>query len=210
MLMNNSWYFVVGFIAQGLFAARFIVQWILSEKAKKVISPVIFWQLSLLASIIYSIYGWLRGDFAIIIGQMFTYYIYIWNLKTQNNWQKLPAVFRSVILLIPLVAILWCVINNDVTGERLFEHISSSLLAFGTIGQVIFTSRFIYQWWYSRNQHESVLPAGFWIISLIGSVIIFTYGVLRGDIVLIAGQLGFITYARNLWLAIRYKQSEQQ
>ena len=206
--MDNPWYFVIGFVAEGLFAARFIIQWILSEKAKKVVSPTIFWQLSLLASIVYSTYGWLRGDFAIIIGQMFTYYIYIWNLKAKDNWQKFPQALRVIIFFIPIVAIVWCIVNREITGNRLFEHISSSLLAFGTIGQVIFTSRFIYQWWYSRTRHESVLPMGFWIISLIGSVTIFTYGILRRDIVLIVGQLGFIMYARNLWLAIKNKGAE--
>lgn len=205
--MDKSWYFIVGFAAEGLFTARFLIQWLLSEKAKKVVSPTIFWQLSLLASIIYSIYGWLRGDFAIIIGQMFTYYIYIWNLKNKNSWQKLPSMLRRIIPFIPVVAIIWCIINKDIAGGRLFEHIPSSLLAFGTIGQIIFTSRFIYQWWYSRTRSESVLPKGFWIISLVGSVTIFTYGVFRRDIVLVIGQLGFITYARNLWLDIKNKQS---
>lgn len=203
--MDKSWYFVVGFIAEGLFTARFIVQWLLSEKAKKVVSPTIFWQLSLLASIIYSIYGWLRGDFAIIIGQLFTYYIYIWNLKNKNSWQKLPSVFRRVIPFIPVAAILMCIVNKDMVGGRLFDNISSSLLVFGTIGQVIFTSRFIYQWWYSRSRSESVLPRGFWWISLLGSVTIFTYGILRKDIVLVVGQLGFIAYARNLWLDFKNK-----
>ena len=39
--------YVIGFLAQVFFSARILLQWILSERAKKVISPAIFWQLSL-------------------------------------------------------------------------------------------------------------------------------------------------------------------
>ena len=42
--------YVVGFLAQLFFSARILLQWILSERAKKVISPTIFWQLSLVGS----------------------------------------------------------------------------------------------------------------------------------------------------------------
>jgi lipid-A-disaccharide synthase-like uncharacterized protein len=46
-----------------------------------------------------------------------------------------------------------------------------------------------------------MLPAGFWIISLAGSIIIVSYGLFRRDPVLILGQsIGFISYTRNLVL----------
>ena len=35
--------FGIGFLAQGLFSARILVQWIMSERKKKVVSPTIFW-----------------------------------------------------------------------------------------------------------------------------------------------------------------------
>ena len=49
------------------------------------------------------------------------------------------------------------------------------LLVFGSAGQFIFTIRFIYQWYYSYRRHASILPVGFWIISLVGSGIIVAY-----------------------------------
>ena len=73
------------------------------------------------------------------------------------------------------------------------------LVIFGSLGQVIFTLRFIYQWIYSMKKKESLLPLGFWIISLIGSGIIVLYGIIRFDLILILGQsVGFIAYARNI------------
>jgi len=69
---------------------------------------------------------------------------------------------------------------------------------------VIFSLRFVYQWIYSEKAKISTLPFGFWMISLVGSFIILTYGVFRKDPVLIAGQLfGFIVYSRNILLGKR-------
>ena len=82
------------------------------------------------------------------------------------------------------------------------EAVPLWLLVFGSIGQVLFTCRFIYQWWYSR-QHggESVLPAGFWWLSLVGSLTVVSYGLIRQDIVLIVGQsFGLVAYIRNLMI----------
>lgn len=203
--MNNDiWYFVLGFLAQGLFSARMLIQWILSEKAKKVVSPTIYWQLSLLASILFSIYGWLRGDFVIILGQLFSYYIYIWNLNSKNNWKKIHLAIRTVILLIPAAALCYVLYNNEVSIDRLFSNISLWLLLFGSAGQTIFTFRFVYQWWYSRLRGESVLPLNFWLLSIIGSLITIAYAIFREDPVLLIGQsFGFITYSRNVWLIIK-------
>ena len=99
--------YIIGFLAQIFFSARILLQWILSERAKKVISPAIFWQLSILGSFLLFIYGWMRDDFAIILGQMISYYIYIWNLDKKHQWKKLPVVIRTLLLLTPVAAILY-------------------------------------------------------------------------------------------------------
>jgi lipid-A-disaccharide synthase-like uncharacterized protein len=74
-------------------------------------------------------------------------------------------------------------------------------MIWGTAGQVIFTFRFVYQWIYSETRKDSVLPLGFWIISLIGSLMIFTYAIYRLDPVLFAAHsLGLFMYIRNILL----------
>lgn len=198
---NNNWYFVLGFAAQALFSARMLVQWIMSEKSKKVVSPVIYWKLSLFGSFLFFIYGWLRADFAIILGQMFSYYIYIWNLNMQHYWKKINPFFRAIIMITPVVAIGMLLMTGQGVFERLWTDIPFGLLIFGSVGQIIFTFRFIYQWWYSRKLGESILPTGFWVLSLVGSMCIISYGIYRKDPVLIIGQgFGFLTYSRNLFL----------
>ena len=75
--MSNWVIYTVGFFAQLLFSGRLILQWILSEKSKKVLTPSLFWKLSLIASFLLFVYGYLRDDFAIMLGQALTYFIYI-------------------------------------------------------------------------------------------------------------------------------------
>ena len=206
--MNNYIVFVIGFLAQALFSARLVIQWLLSEKARKVVSPTSYWQISILASYLLFVYGWLRDDFAIILGQYISYYIYIWNLNTKNHWKELPAFIRLVLLLTPVLVIIYLLLTWDINGPSLFRNanIPLGLLIFGSMGQIIFTFRFIYQWFYSRHKGESVFPVTFWVLSLLGSAIIVSYGIYRSDPVLILGQsAGFIAYIRNLFILRKNK-----
>lgn len=53
MWNDSVWWTVLGFLAQGLFSARFLVQWLASEKHRKVVVPVHFWYFSIAG-------GWLN------------------------------------------------------------------------------------------------------------------------------------------------------
>ena len=205
--MNSSWLiYTLGILAQGLFSARMIVQWIISEKAGRATSPTIYWMMSLIASTLFFIYGWLRQDFAIMLGQVISYYIYIWNLHAKGVWDSLNKTLRSPLLtvlsVLPIAGICFMVFKEGAVDRLLHnEGIPAWLIVFGSAGQIIFTFRFIYQYFYSRKRGESLLPAGFWIISLVGSAIIITYGIIRLDPVIILGQAcGFISYTRNLMI----------
>ena len=198
--------YVIGFLAQVFFSARILLQWILSERAKKVISPAIFWQLSIVGSYLLFVYGWLRDDFAIILGQIISYYIYIWNLDKKHQWKKLPFIIRTLLLLTPVAAILYMLKDASAFVDQFFrnEKIPLWLLIYGSMGQIIFTLRFVYQWIYSKRKDESLLPTGFWVISLLGALIIVSYAIYRRDPVLILGQsTGLIAYSRNIYLSRR-------
>lgn len=201
--MSNTWIFAIGFIAQGLFSARLIVQWVKSEKAGRVLSPTLFWQLSLVASFLLIVYGVLRNDIVIIGGQVVSFFIYIRNLRFKRAWRYLPVWFRVSTLASPALALGYLLLNKQFHFHDLFHNpdISLPLMVWGSAGQVIFTFRFVYQWLYSEKLKKSVLPPGFWIISLVGAVMIIAYGLFRLDPVLIVGQLfGVVIYSRNLFL----------
>ncbi len=202
--------YIIGFAAQILFSARLLLQWIQSEKVKKVLTPELFWQLSLIASFLLFLYGWLRDDFAIMLGQSLTYFIYIRNMQLQGSWKRLPSVIRYFLIIFPFLIALYSFKNNQIDVERLFynKDIPINLLIWGSVGQVIFTLRFVYQWLYSERKKESSLPLGFWLLSLVGSLMILTYAIIRKDPVLFIGQLfGFVVYIRNVILLLKQDQS---
>lgn len=204
--MSNILVYALGFLAQGFFSARMLVQWIMSEKAKRSLSPDVYWLFSLAGSMLLFAYGYLRDDFSIIFGQFISYYIYIWNLSIKGVWRRIPKVIRAATACLPIAALAMMLADASAFVQTFFRNdkVPIWLLVFGSAGQFIFTIRFIYQWYYSYRRHASILPVGFWAISLIGSGIIVAYACFRLDPVLILGQsVGFITYSRNIVLCIR-------
>lgn len=209
MQNTNIWIFAIGFMAQLLFSGRILYQWIISEKAGKILSPPAFWILSILGSYLLFLYGVLRNDFAIIIGQFVSYYIYLWNLNMQGIWGKVSKYLKIIIVITPLVATVILLRDlSSFTDAFIFnKNVPMWLLVFGSAGQIIFSLRFIYQFFYSSIHRESTLPIGFWIISLIGSSIIITYALYRLDPVLLLGQsFGFIAYIRNIMIGYSNKR----
>jgi lipid-A-disaccharide synthase-like uncharacterized protein len=77
--MNTFW-LVLGFVAQALFSARFILQWIASERAGKSVMPVVFWYLSISGSVLLLAYAIHRQDPVFILGQSAGLIVYFRNL----------------------------------------------------------------------------------------------------------------------------------
>ena len=71
---------VVGFAGQGLFAMRFIIQWVSSEKQTKSVIPVAFWYFSIGGGAVLLLYAIWRQDPVIICGQGLGLLIYLRNL----------------------------------------------------------------------------------------------------------------------------------
>lgn len=200
---SKFWVYGIGLLAQLLFSSRTFYQWLASEKQKQVVAPRFFWQMSLLASVLLFIYGYLRQDFAIMLGQSLTYFIYIRNIQLEGHWHKFPKISRWFLYIFPILIVIFYYNNNRMDIDYLFdlEEIALHLIVLGIAGQLLFTFRFIYQWIYSEKKKFSSLPKGFWLISLCGSLLILIYGILRKDPVLILGHsFGIIIYFRNLMI----------
>jgi lipid-A-disaccharide synthase-like uncharacterized protein len=74
----------------------------------------------------------------------------------------------------------------------------------GVVAQLFFTARFVVQWLASERAGRSVIPVAFWILSLVGGVMLLIYAIYRKDPVFIAGQtFGVFVYIRNLQLVLR-------
>lgn len=82
--------------------------------------------------------------------------------------------------------------------------LSWAWLTFGFLAQAIFMSRMLVQWIATERARSSVVPAGFWWLSLVGGLMLLTYFLRRGDPVGVAGQaFGVVVYSRNLLFIVR-------
>ena len=73
-------FLIIGFLGQGIFASRFVVQWIYSEKKGESTIPIVFWYLSIFGGLGLLVYAIFRKDPVIITGQLFGILIYSRNL----------------------------------------------------------------------------------------------------------------------------------
>lgn len=84
LLLVDDWFGVwlaaFGLAAQTVFMSRMVMQWIVSERARRSIVPPAFWWLSLIGAAMLLIYGILRKDVVIIMAQLFGFTIYVRNL----------------------------------------------------------------------------------------------------------------------------------
>lgn len=200
------WIYAIGFAAQLFFSARILVQWVMTERAHRIVSPAIFWKLSIAGSWLLCLYGFLRTDFAIVLGQVLTYYIYIWNLKQKGLWQQAHPLLKLVLLYTPALIFVGLLRHAPALVSNFFSSgdIPLWLVCFGVLGQLVFILRFYYQWRYSARRGGSVLPVDFWAISLAGSLLIVAYALVRMDPVLVLGQsFGLVAYVRNIIIGSR-------
>ena len=77
--LANPWV-VFGFAAQFVFALRFLVQWIASERKRRSYVPVVFWYLSICGGLMLLTYAIQRRDPVFIAGQSLGVFIYLRNL----------------------------------------------------------------------------------------------------------------------------------
>ncbi|MBX9741826.1 MAG: lipid-A-disaccharide synthase N-terminal domain-containing protein [Beijerinckiaceae bacterium] len=75
-----DFWLLFGVVAQLVFTARFLVQWIASERAGQSVIPVAFWMLSIVGGMMTLAYGIQRREAVIIMGQVLAVVIYVRNL----------------------------------------------------------------------------------------------------------------------------------
>lgn len=77
----NMLWLAVGFIGQMLFSARFVVQWLTSERLKRSVVPLAFWYLSVAGGATLLAYAIHRRDPVFIVGQLAGVFVYLRNLQ---------------------------------------------------------------------------------------------------------------------------------
>ncbi|KAB6715799.1 lipid A biosynthesis protein [Roseobacter sp. TSBP12] len=88
------WWVVFGLAAQLMFTARFLLQWIASERAKDSVMPVAFWYFSLIGGVMLLAYALYRRDPVFILGQALGVFIYarnLWLIYAKRRAQPTPS-----------------------------------------------------------------------------------------------------------------------
>ena len=78
----------VGLCGQTMFLVRFLVQWIVSERARRSIIPVSFWYFSIGGAAVLLVYAIYREDPVFILGQSLGFVVYIRNIWLVHAEQR--------------------------------------------------------------------------------------------------------------------------
>lgn len=79
MSTENVW-LAIGFLGQGIFFMRWVVQWLASERSAESRVPIGFWYLSMVGGLITLAYAIYRKDPVFIAGQGIGTFVYVRNL----------------------------------------------------------------------------------------------------------------------------------
>ncbi|MGA6827142.1 lipid-A-disaccharide synthase N-terminal domain-containing protein [Nitrospira sp. NS4] len=80
MTTTETIWIAIGFLGQGLFFGRWIIQWLASERSASSKVPVAFWYMSLIGGLITLAYAIYRKDPVFIAGQSIGSVVYVRNL----------------------------------------------------------------------------------------------------------------------------------
>ena len=80
-MSSEQFWLCVGFVAQGFFSMRFIVQWVVSERRRHSVIPITFWVFSVCGGLTLLTYALHRRDPVFVIGELVGTLIYLRNLQ---------------------------------------------------------------------------------------------------------------------------------
>ena len=90
------------------------------------------------------------------------------------------------------------------TSFGVMDRADSIWLLFGLVGQCFFFARWLVQWIRSELRGRSEVGAIFWYLSLVGALMVLTYGVRQREPVLVIGELvSALVFSRNIVLMRR-------
>ncbi|MGI9591340.1 MAG: lipid-A-disaccharide synthase N-terminal domain-containing protein [Myxococcota bacterium] len=202
---DNPWE-LLGWLGLVCYFSRSLIQWIASERAGDSVAPLAFWWVSVAGAVLLSTYSIYRAEPIFLIGYLITLGIYLRNL-----WiLRVPGSFLSPLIVTLLAVIAWALVVTVGLNEiRPGYGDSLAWLGVAVVGQTLWSSRFIVQWYLSERAGESHIPEAFWWISLGGNALMLAYALRVGDPVWIAGLLlGPVVQIRNLMILNRLKLPE--
>jgi len=191
-----------GWVGQTCFFARFLVQWLASERARRSVVPASFWWLSSAGAALMSVYALKRDQPLLLLGYVVNGALALRNLRLGRGARALDP--RWTWLALPaLLALLFV----EARTESALPN-GAAWLAVCAVGQLLWLARFPVQWWCSERAGFSHFPPSFWWLSLAGNALLLAYALHLGDALFVLGFVpGPVIQVRNLCLARRSVQA---
>ena len=190
----------VGWLGNACFGSRVLVQWLHVERLRAPEAPRIFWLLSLSGSVLLGAYAVERGTWVLLVGFAVNGIIYLRNLRLGDTTENVRPLERRQVIPLAAISVL-ALIGAGLANAVLAGRESWAWLGIALVGQSLWSSRFVVQWWFSERTRTSHFPPAFWVLSLAGNGLLLAYALHLWDAVLIAGlALGPAVQIRNLWL----------
>lgn len=196
---------LVGWLSQACFFGRMALQWWHTRKAQgRVVTPRLFWVLSILGALLGATYAWLKvQDVVFAAGYASTLVIYSRNLRLDRTpGRGLPSSAVLTLTLL-LVAVVIGALASDPKVRSSWDQELWHWLLIGVVGQFIWQSRFIHQWIATERHGEVAMPRSFFAISFVGGVLMLAYSAHKGDLPLIVGQVPGPLLYLHMWLKFR-------
>jgi len=190
----------VGWLGNACYCSRFLVQWLVSERRRRSVTPRSFWWLSACGAGCLLVYTVWSGEPILLLGYLITLAIYVRNLLLQRGARALGHERLPTTVAAGVVA--WLVMVT-INFQRMEPQLALPVwtITIGSVGQAVWSSRFLLQWIEAERAGRSDFTERFWWTSLVGNVLLLGYTVARRDPVLIAGlALGPVVQVRNLWI----------
>lgn len=210
MIETDPLWIAVGLSAQLAFSARFLLQWMLSERARRSLLPVHFWFFSVIGAVLLLAYAAHQRDPVIVLGQVIGLAIYLRNIELMRRGSGQYVVhFLWPWLALAAMAIGSGLLSHALPISAAARRSSPPFMLLGFVGQLLFTGRFLVQLYFSERARASVNPVLFWHLSISGSSLLLAYALSTGDLVIILGQsFGMVVYLRNLSLIRAQRQPD--
>lgn len=211
MSLPEPIWLAIGLLAQAMFSARFGVQWLLSERARRSLLPVHFWGFSVAGATLLLGYAAHQRDLVIALGQLVGLALYLRNIELVRRAATGQSIgFIWPWLALASVALTFGLLGNEApVRQAMSERAEPLWFALGFAGQVLFTGRFVVQLVLSERAQVSVNPVQFWYLSISGSALLLAYALHTGDPVIILGQsFGMLVYLRNLMLIRQHREPD--